>query len=186
MTNRAVSSSPYGHEFRRFGHLPATAICPAIRSGHRSGLQCWSLRLGLSVSPPFGLWSASISLPDFHLLCRLLTSDARWAGIATRSVPQSRDTHRISRGTSWLFSTHSRRIYVMRLVTGGLQIVLHPCPASHSPIWRRLIHAPPPHIRFLVQSARVFDSGFLSAPFTGIQLPSSTLRRYLTGTGLAP
>ena len=43
----------------------------------------------------------------------------------------------------------------------------------------------PPHIRFLVQSARVFASGFLSAPLTRIQLPSATLRRYLTGAGLA-
>ena len=42
-----------------------------------------------------------------------------------------------------------------------------------------------PHIRFLVQSARVFASGFLSAPLTRIQLPSATLRRYLTGAGLA-
>jgi hypothetical protein len=41
------------------------------------------------------------------------------------------------------------------------------------------------HPIYAVRSARVFDSGFLSAPFTGIQLPSSTLRRYLTGAGLA-
>ncbi len=43
----------------------------------------------------------------------------------------------------------------------------------------------PPHIRFPVRSARVFASGFLSAPLTGIQLPSATLRCHLTGTGLA-
>ena len=36
-----------------------------------------------------------------------------------------------------------------------------------------------------MQSARVFASGFLSAPLTRIQLPSATLRRYRTGTGLA-
>ena len=42
-----------------------------------------------------------------------------------------------------------------------------------------------PLIRFPVRSARIFASGFLSAPLTGIQLPSATLRRYPTGTGLA-
>jgi hypothetical protein len=43
----------------------------------------------------------------------------------------------------------------------------------------------PPHIRFPVRSARTFASGVLSAPLAGIQLPSATLRRYRTGTGLA-
>lgn len=42
----------------------------------------------------------------------------------------------------------------------------------------------PPHIRFPVRSARVFASGFLSAPLAGIQLPFATLRRYLPGVGL--
>ena len=43
----------------------------------------------------------------------------------------------------------------------------------------------PPPIRFPVRSARVFASSVLSAPLTGKQLPSATLRRYLTGMGLA-
>ena len=49
-----------------------------------------------------------------------------------------------------------------------------------------------PHIRlpaswraYSVRSARDFASSFLSAPLTGIQLPSATLRRLLPGTGLA-
>ena len=84
-------------------------------------------------------------------------------------------------GSSLLFSMHSRRIYGMRLVTGGLRIVLHPRPTHHASY---------PPIRSsvpicAVRSARIFASGFLSAPLAGIQLPSATLRRYLTGTGLA-
>ena len=50
-----------------------------------------------------------------------------------RRSPKGED----GRGTSWLFSTRNRRIYVMQLVTFGLRIVLHPCPFLH----------PPPHIR---------------------------------------
>ncbi len=69
----------------------------------------------------------------------------------------------------------------MRLATRGLRLVLHPRPthlASYPPI--------PPHGGTCpVRSARVFASGFLSAPLAGIQLPSATLRRHLTGTGLA-
>ena len=41
------------------------------------------------------------------------------------------------------------------------------------------------YIRFSVRSAHAFASGFFSAPLTGIQLPLATLRRYLTGAGLA-
>ena len=41
-----------------------------------------------------------------------------------------------------------------------------------------------PRIRFPVRSARVFASGFLSAPLAGIQLPSATLWRHLPGAGL--
>ena len=37
-----------------------------------------------------------------------------------------------------------------------------------------------------IRSARVFDSGFLSAPLPGIQLPSSSLRRYLNWDGTNP
>ena len=130
----------------------------------------------------FRHWSTSIALPDFHLLRPLLTSDMRSANLTACPVRQSTDGYRISRGTSWLFSTHNRRIYVMRLVTFGLRIVLHPrprIPASYPPIR-------PPDPIYAVRSARVFDSGFLSAPLSRIQLPSSTLRRYLTGAGLTP
>ena len=41
------------------------------------------------------------------------------------------------------------------------------------------------YIRFSVRSAHAFASGFFSAPLAGIQLPLATLRRYLTGAGLA-
>ena len=40
-------------------------------------------------------------------------------------------------------------------------------------------------IRFSVRSAHAFASGFFSVPLMRIQLPLATLRRYLTGAGLA-
>ena len=91
-----------------------------------------------------------------------------------------RNVHRISRGNPGCFPhiTVGSTKCAQKLEDFGLccTLVLRIAPHIRLPAsWRA----------YSVRSARDFASSFLSAPLTGIQLPSATLRRLLTGTGLA-
>ena len=119
--------------------------------------------------------SASIASPD--ILSTMPSADFQYALRSPYGSPSS-CMERIPDlpGYSRLLSMRNCRIYVTRLLdnrrTSG-------CVAPSS-------LCVPPNIRFFVQSARIFASGFLHALLTKIHLPLATLRRYLAGAGLVP